>query len=33
MQRQCEQVNAADRAENLMGWVEDVSLFDEGDAG
>jgi hypothetical protein len=33
MQRQCERINAADRAENLMAWIEDVSLFDDEDAG
>ncbi len=27
--RQCEQVNAADREERLMEWVEAVSMFDE----
>lgn len=27
--RQCERVNAADRADNLMPWVESVSLFDD----
>ena len=32
VQRQCEQINAADRAEAIMTWVEDVSLFDEDDA-
>nr|WP_294546238.1 antitoxin MazE-like protein [uncultured Rhodopila sp.] len=29
IQRQCERINAADRQENLIGWVEDVSAFDE----
>jgi hypothetical protein len=24
--------NAADQAENLMAWVEDVSVFDDDDA-
>jgi hypothetical protein len=28
VRRQCELINAADRAENLMAWVEDVSVFD-----
>jgi hypothetical protein len=32
IQRQCERINAADRLENLMTWVEDVSVFDENDA-
>jgi hypothetical protein len=32
MQRQCERINAADRAEHLMDWIEDVSVFDEDDA-
>jgi Protein of unknown function (DUF3018) len=27
--RQCERVNVADRAENMMDWVESVSQFDE----
>jgi hypothetical protein len=27
--RQCELVNAADQADRLMDWVEDVSEFDE----
>ena len=27
--RQCERVNAADRAENMMDWVESVSQFDD----
>ena len=27
--RQCERVNAADRTEHLMEWVENVSLFDD----
>nr|WP_294523446.1 antitoxin MazE family protein [uncultured Rhodopila sp.] len=31
IQRQCELINAADRQENLMAWVEDVSVFDEDD--
>jgi hypothetical protein len=33
MQRQCELINAADRAENLMAWIEDVSTFDDEDTG
>jgi hypothetical protein len=33
IQRQCERINAADRQEKLMDWVEEVSIFDEeGDA-
>nr|WP_294502125.1 antitoxin MazE-like protein [uncultured Rhodopila sp.] len=31
IKRQCELINAADRQENLMAWVEDVSVFDEDD--
>ncbi len=31
IQRQCERINAADRRDNLMAWVEDVSVFDEDD--
>ncbi|HME20957.1 MAG TPA: antitoxin MazE family protein [Acetobacteraceae bacterium] len=27
--RQCELVNAADQAEHLIDWVENVSVFDE----
>ena len=27
--RQCERVNATDRAENLMDWVERVSQLDD----
>jgi hypothetical protein len=27
--RQCALVNAADRAENMMDWVEGVSQFDD----
>jgi len=27
--RQCERVNAADRADNMMDWVENVSQFDD----
>ncbi len=27
--RQCEQINAADLAENLIGWVEEVGVFDD----
>ena len=30
--RQCARINAADRAEGLMDWVEQVSVFDEDDA-
>jgi Protein of unknown function (DUF3018) len=32
IQHQCELINAADQAENLMAWVEDVSVFDDDDA-
>jgi hypothetical protein len=32
IRRQCEHINAADRRDNLMGWVEDVSIFDEDGA-
>ena len=32
IQRQCELINLADRQEDLMTWVEDVSAFDEDDA-
>jgi hypothetical protein len=28
IERQCQRVNAADRADGLMAWVEDASLFD-----
>jgi hypothetical protein len=31
IQRQCDLINAADRQENLMAWVEDVGIFDEDD--
>jgi hypothetical protein len=31
IRRQCKLINAADRQENLMAWVEDVSVFDEDD--
>jgi Protein of unknown function (DUF3018) len=30
--RQCERINQADRAEQLMEWVEAVSMFDDDDA-
>jgi hypothetical protein len=30
--RQCERVNHADRTEQLMEWVEQVSMFDDDDA-
>jgi hypothetical protein len=30
--RQCAQVNQTDRAERLMEWVEQVSMFDDDDA-
>ncbi len=30
--RQCERVNEADRTEQLMEWVEEVSMFDDDDA-
>jgi len=33
MQRQWERVNVTDRAENLMTWVENVSIFDDEGAG
>jgi len=33
VQRQCNRVNAADSAEDLMTWIEDVSIFDDEDAG
>jgi hypothetical protein len=29
---ECERINAADKAENMMAWLEDVSLFDDHDA-
>jgi hypothetical protein len=32
IQRQCEQINTADRRDNLMDWVEEVSIFDEDGA-
>ena len=32
IQHQCERINLADRQEDLMTWVEDVSAFDEDDA-
>jgi Protein of unknown function (DUF3018) len=28
VERQCAAINVADRAEDLMGWVEQVSSFD-----
>jgi len=27
--RQCERVNAADHTDNMMDWVEHVSVFDD----
>jgi hypothetical protein len=33
IQRQCQLVNQADQAENLMAWVEDVSIFDNESLG
>jgi hypothetical protein len=30
--RQCERINAVDRAETMMDWVEQVSVFDEDEA-
>ena len=30
--QQCARINAADRAEGMMDWVERVSVFDEDDA-
>ena len=30
--RQCERINTADRAEGMMDWLEQVSVFDEDDA-
>jgi hypothetical protein len=29
VERQCRLINAADKAENLMGWVENVSVLDD----
>jgi hypothetical protein len=29
VERQCAVINAADRAEDLMGWVESVGIFDD----
>jgi len=29
---QCERINAADQADGLMDWVENVSTFDDDDA-
>jgi Protein of unknown function (DUF3018) len=29
VERQCIAINAADRAEDLMGWLEHVSSFDD----
>ncbi len=30
--RQCARINAADRADGMMDWVEQVSVFDDDDA-
>jgi hypothetical protein len=30
--RQCERINAADRADGMMDWLERVSVFDDDDA-
>jgi len=30
--QQCARINAADRAEGIMDWLERVSAFDEDDA-
>jgi hypothetical protein len=30
--RQCERINAADRADGMMEWLEQVSMLDEDDA-
>ena len=30
--QQCARINAADRAEGMMDWLERVSVFDEDDA-
>jgi hypothetical protein len=30
--QQCTRINAADRAEGMMDWLERVSVFDEDDA-
>lgn len=29
IQRQCERINVADRTENLMAWIEGVSILDD----
>jgi Protein of unknown function (DUF3018) len=29
VERQCTAINAADRAEDLMSWIEHVSIFDD----
>lgn len=29
--RQCERINAADRADGMMDWLEQVTVFDEDD--
>jgi Uma2 family endonuclease len=29
---QCQRINVADRAEDLMQWVEQVSVFDDDEA-
>jgi len=31
VRRQCARINAADRAEGMMDWLEQASVFDEDD--
>jgi hypothetical protein len=31
VRKQCARINAADRADGMMGWLEQVSVFDEDD--
>ncbi len=31
VRRQCARINAADRADGMMDWIEQVSVFDKDD--